>query len=123
MIFLIFSAPIFAQNDISLLETAKKNGMSLYWDSLSESGIIEKNGHQLSFRKDEQIMLFDSIRLIITDAPSVENNKILVSKKFISDAETLFKEDNSTPFKVGAILIDAGHGGKDPGLDEAQAKQ
>ena len=115
IVFLIFTTPVFAANDISLLETAKKNGMSLYWDSLSESGIIEKNGHQLSFRKDEPIALFDSIRLIITDAPSVIDNQIFVSQQFINDAETLFKEDNSTPFKVGAILIDAGHGGKDPG--------
>ena len=115
LIFLIFTLPIFAQNELALLEVAKKNGMTLYWDSLSESGIIEKNGHQISFRKDEKIILFDSIRLLITDAPSVENSEIFVSKQFINDAETLFKEDNSTPFKVGAILIDAGHGGKDPG--------
>ena len=84
LVFLFFSIPVFAANDISLLETAKKNGMSLYWDSLSESGILEKNGHQISFRKDEQIALFDSIRLIITDAPSVIDNQIFVSQQFIN---------------------------------------
>ena len=83
LIFLIFTLPIFAQNELALLEVAKKNGMTLYWDSLSESGIIEKNGHQISFRKDEKIILFDSIRLLITDAPSVENSEIFVSKQFL----------------------------------------
>ena len=45
---LLFAAGLFAANDIALLERSKNSGMTIYWDSLSESGIIEKNGHQLS---------------------------------------------------------------------------
>ncbi len=106
---------LFAANDISLMDSSKKNGITFYWDSLAETGMLEKNGHQLTFRKNEQIVILDSVRMSITDAPELKNNKIYVSQKFMNDAELLFKEDNSTMFKVGAILIDAGHGGKDPG--------
>ena len=110
---LVFS--LFAVNDISLMDTAKKEGITLYWDSLSETGMLEKNGHQITFRKDESIVMLDNVRFELTDAPELINNKIYVSKKFMNDADQMFKENNSTMFKVGAILVDAGHGGKDPG--------
>lgn len=112
---LLFAAGLFAANDISLLERSKNSGMTIYWDSLSESGIIEKNGHQLSFRNGERMVLLDSIRMMITDAPELRDNQLYVSKKFLDDSEEFFNQKSELPFKVGAILIDAGHGGKDPG--------
>ncbi len=113
--FLITSASLFAVNDIDLMENAKKTGMTIYWDSLSESGMIEKNGHQLSFRNGEGIVLLDSLEMMITDAPELKDNQLYVSKKFLDDSEEFFNQKSDLPFKVGAILIDAGHGGKDPG--------
>lgn len=109
------TALIYAENTVSLLDFAKKSGMTVYWDSLSETGMIEKNSHQLSFRNDDSMILLDNIRIKITDAPEIRDNQIYVSQKFLNEAEDFFKEDPSIPFKVGAILIDAGHGGKDPG--------
>ena len=115
LLMLAFTQSLFAVNDISLMDTSKKNGITFYWDSLAETGMLEKNGHQITFRKNEEIVILDSVRMAMTDAPELKNNKIYVSQKFMNDAELLFKENNSTMFKVGAILIDAGHGGKDPG--------
>ena len=112
---ILINGSIFAVNDISLIDKTKTNGMSLYWDSLSECGILEKNGHQLSFRNGENIVLLDSIRMMTTEGPELKNNQIYVSHKFLSDAEEFFNQKSEVPFKVGAILIDAGHGGKDPG--------
>jgi len=114
-IFTLFISGLFAQNTILLAEKAKALGMTFYWDSLSETGMLEKNGHQLSFRNNEALVLLDSILMKFTDAPSIQNNKIYISQKFLNDAEVLFSQDNSTMFKVGAVIIDAGHGGKDPG--------
>jgi len=115
LIFTIFSSLCFAVNNISLMETSKKNGMVFYWDSLSETGMLEKNGHQISFRKDDDLIFLDNIRIDFTDAPELRDNQIFVSQKFIDKAENLFNQKSDSPFKVGAILIDAGHGGKDPG--------
>ena len=114
-LFFALSVQAFAVNNISLMEKAKASGITFYWDSLAETGMLEKNGHQITFRKNEQIVILDSVRMSITDAPELKDNKVYVSQKFMNDAELLFKEDNATMFKVGAILIDAGHGGKDPG--------
>ncbi|MBO4640482.1 MAG: N-acetylmuramoyl-L-alanine amidase [Treponema sp.] len=117
LLLVIFSlvSTLFAVNDISLMDKAKQEGITLYWDSLSETGMLEKDGHQITFRKDESIVMLDSVRFEVTDAPEIKNNKIYVSQKFMNDTDKMFKENNSTMFKVGAILIDAGHGGKDPG--------
>ena len=113
---MIFNVSLFfAANTISLLDAAKNQGMTLYWDSLSQTGMIEKSGHQLSFRLGDQLVLLDSIRLQITDAPEIQENKIMVSQGFMNQAEEFFNQKEETPFKVGAILIDPGHGGKDPG--------
>ena len=112
---ILAASVLYAVNDISLMDKSKESGITYYWDSLAETGMLEKNGHQITFRKNEQIVILDSVRMSITDAPELKNNKIYVSKKFMSDAEILFNENNSTMFKVGAILVDAGHGGKDPG--------
>ena len=115
LVILSLVSSLFAVNDISLMDKAKQEGITLYWDSLSETGMLEKDGHQITFRNNESIVMLDSVRFEVTDAPEIKNNKVYVSKKFMSDADQLFKENNSTMFKVGAILIDAGHGGKDPG--------
>ena len=84
---IFFTTGLFAANDIALLERSKNSGMTIYWDSLSESGIIEKNGHQLSFRNGERMVLLDSIRMMITDAPELRDNQLYVSKKFLDDSE------------------------------------
>lgn len=111
----LFSLPLFSEQYL-LSEKAEESGMTLYWDTLSSSGIIEKNGHQISFQADNSLCLLDSSALIITDAPILKDGKLFVTENFISSAEDYFKSSvNSEGFKIGAILIDPGHGGKDPG--------
>lgn len=86
------------------------------FDPLSLGGTLEKDGHIVAFRVNEPLIMLDYKKMAITDKPIIKDGLLLVSKNFFTTAQDLFKTlPPETNFRVGAILIDAGHGGKDPG--------
>lgn len=113
---LLAAGPLFAQS-LSLLDQSVQKGQTLYWDTLSQSGVLEKNGKQVSFRAASNVILLDNEKFSFSDAPQIQGGQIVVTPKFIQDAEEWFnaRPASGENFKVGAILIDPGHGGKDPG--------
>ncbi|MEE0998700.1 MAG: N-acetylmuramoyl-L-alanine amidase, partial [Treponemataceae bacterium] len=117
-----FSAFAQSQSDIklyNLTEYIENQGATLSWDSLSSSGILEKNGHTVSFRVDDQLVIADYRNFYITDAPIQKNGNVFITENFAEVCSKVFSLTSSTGyFKIGAVLIDAGHGGKDPGAVE-----
>ncbi len=115
-IFFSISADELPSNYVKALSAAENLNALMYWDPLAGNGILQKNGHQLSFRTGESIILLDYKKLVITDPPVISNNALYFSDSFISTAKDLFSsKSDETFFRVGAVLIDPGHGGKDPG--------
>ncbi|MBQ0051074.1 MAG: N-acetylmuramoyl-L-alanine amidase [Treponema sp.] len=115
-VFSVFSIFAQAQNKLNLITESQKNGITVYWDTLSSAGLLEKNGHQISFHAGDGFVLQDYKKLALADSPELKDGELLVTKKFMEDAKKFFSTENTeNGFKIGAILIDPGHGGKDPG--------
>lgn len=116
-LFSLFS--VFSQKkseNIRLMEKSEELGITLYWDTFSSSGLLEKGGHHISFQNESPVIMLDSKAFRMTDAPQVIDGNLTVSQNFIDDANNFFKDESSNnSFKIGAILLDPGHGGKDPG--------
>ncbi len=119
IVLIFIGAAVFAQSSPqkNLIESADASGTALYWDTLSQGGILEKNGKQISFRVGSPVILLDNEKFLSTDSPQVSDGAIFVSNDFLREIENYFSAHNSSEesFKVGAILIDPGHGGKDSG--------
>jgi N-acetylmuramoyl-L-alanine amidase len=61
-------------------------------------------------------VLKDFVLLMKEDAPYLDDNILKVSQSFMTSAENFFNGTQDVfGYKIGAILIDPGHGGKDPG--------
>ncbi|MCQ2241838.1 N-acetylmuramoyl-L-alanine amidase [Treponema sp.] len=128
LIFTIFAlfmitSHAFSENagNMDFLSSVQKAGMTFYWDPLTSSGLIEKNGHRISFHSGDDFVLQDYKTVLNESAPVLENGKLVTSTSFMNSAENFFKtESNDNPYRIGAILIDPGHGGKDPGTNKVQ---
>ena len=91
----------------------------LQYDPLTGYGLFEKAGNRLVFAEGLPRAIFDWNRTIPLEPPPKEGEGGLVFsapsipqiEKAFGDAEALSR----SRFSVAAILIDPGHGGKDPG--------
>ena len=90
----------------------------LFYDPLTGYGFFEKPGNRLAFALGVPLAIFDWNRSIPLDPPTEEEVGLsftaaagaLIEKAF-ADADAVARSH----FSVAAILIDPGHGGKDPG--------
>lgn len=105
-----------AESYVDLALQAEQNGMLFFWDPTTGSGILEKEGHTVSFKANDNLVLHDYSLITQEDSPKVQDGKLLVTQSFLNSVNNFFlKSNDSNPYKIGAILIDPGHGGKDPG--------
>ena len=115
---LIFSLSAQSTTWIDLTQKAGESGIEFYYDPLNQNCVLEKNGHTVSFNVDDDFVLHDYVLLTKEDRPKIENGTLFVTQAFFNSADNFFdQQDQANPYRIGAILIDPGHGGKDPGAN------
>jgi N-acetylmuramoyl-L-alanine amidase len=111
-----------SENALTLHQALTALGGNIRYNPLLEQGRIDANGHNAAFtvgqRGAKSRVLFDSTRLVSIDTPYTENGALFFPHTFIASMQGMFAEaieqDNSH-YRIAAIIIDPGHGGKDGG--------
>jgi len=129
--FIVFSAmglQVFAQSAraFSLEETLNSLGdagkAELHWDPFFASGSLVAGEYLAAFVSGKAgetgTVLLDRRDVLTLPLPFLENGNIMFPEAFVSQIRNTFNsyvERDRSRFRVAAIIIDPGHGGRDPG--------
>jgi N-acetylmuramoyl-L-alanine amidase len=120
---LIFAVNL--QAEPLLLDDALKRigrASEFQWEPFLQTGIIYDRGHFVSFyagKKGESgVLLVDGRHIIEADLPYVEKGVVKFPEVFVASVEKAISEEVKNDvglFRIAAVIIDPGHGGKDTG--------
>lgn len=106
------------QEGLLLLEAADKWKASLSYDPLTQTGYILRNKDLVRFKNNFPAFLLANDE-ILREKPIIDSPKGLFIPESSFNALTKYFEnkdaERASHFKIAAIIIDPGHGGKDPG--------
>lgn len=123
----LISFPVFSQT-MSLDETlasfsnAGAGQAQFRWDPFFASGTFTVGGREVSFASgragESGAVLVDRRDVLTLPLPYTEQGTIRFPETFVTQVRNsfaVFAEGSQTSFRVAAIVIDPGHGGRDPG--------
>ena len=107
---------------VKALGEAEAGAVSVRWDPFFASGTITAGAHEAAFfsgRNGETgPVLLDYRDLLLLPLPYLEQGNILFPAPFVTQVKSSFRryaEEDHRGLRIAAIIIDPGHGGKDPG--------
>ena len=114
---LFFAAAFAAAQYIELNGVLDTLNASLQWDPLTETGAIDRTGRRLVFTLGSPWIMADYQFLIRTPGIIRRDGAILIPEDTARALSAYFTQppERGVVPRVSVILIDAGHGGKDPG--------
>ena len=135
LIFLIFPGFASAETTLGLDETLKAMNdteirtefrtdfrTEFCWDPLFSTGTISSGGHKAAFSAgmagETGTVLMDYREVLTLPLPFQENGSLRFPETFVTAVKSSFSrytEEDRTRFRIASIIIDPGHGGRDPG--------
>jgi N-acetylmuramoyl-L-alanine amidase len=122
-----FSVSLFSQapdlhTAIGLDEALKALGAELRWDPLSRGGVLSIKGHYAAFLAggagELGPVLLDNREVHTLAIPYMSGGNLYFPAAFVNSLTNILRlsiEDDSSRFRIAAIIVDPGHGGKDSG--------
>ncbi|MCL1814595.1 MAG: N-acetylmuramoyl-L-alanine amidase [Treponema sp.] len=129
-VFPLFQARAQGGKIFSLDETLKELGVVLSWDPLFASGTLNRGDHRLKFYSglpgENGTILLNSREILTLPLPYLDKGVLCFPEAFVAAAKRAFPPvspglpPSSPPpsddrLRIAAIIIDPGHGGRDPG--------
>jgi N-acetylmuramoyl-L-alanine amidase len=94
----------------------------LRWEPFFETGVFTVAGHNAAFDTgnygETGFILLDSRELLMVPAPFIRDGLLWFPEPFIASLKRALDttiEDDSSRFRIAAIIVDPGHGGRDAG--------
>ena len=102
---------------VDIMDLLDTTGAVLEWDEFTRSGVIWSGFDSISFSAGEPVAIADFNEIIRIDPIVYERGKLLVPERtfLVLSARLGSVADNAALRRVHAIVIDPGHGGRDPG--------
>jgi N-acetylmuramoyl-L-alanine amidase len=120
LVLILLTLPLSAFSE-TLDHTAllEKIGARLLWDPIQKKGILLKDDRSIVFLADEPILLLNGKDVVHTAAILYEKGDLKFSSDTVNLISKFFQITESvqteSSFRVSAIILDPGHGGRDSG--------
>ncbi|HSV56164.1 MAG TPA: N-acetylmuramoyl-L-alanine amidase [Magnetospirillaceae bacterium] len=93
-------------------------GARVSWDPLTATGFLERGGHRASFKLGSPLWVLDGTDLLRLEPVGLAGGAPVLPDSAAAALAAWFarkEAERASMYRVAAILIDPGHGGRDPG--------
>jgi N-acetylmuramoyl-L-alanine amidase len=107
---------------LRILSAPPLGDLQFRWDPFFQGGVVAAAGHYLTFHAgkggEEGFVAVDNRELLTLPVPYVEKGLLVFPEAFVTSLRTVLDQsvmDDQFRFRIAAIIVDPGHGGRDTG--------
>ena len=101
--------------DVPLERVLVRTGARLEWDPWRGHGVFVRGITSLAFTVGNRFVVENGDILHRAPSPGRTEGTLYFSDEFLQIAARVFPPEDRAPRRIGAIFLDPGHGGRDPG--------